>query len=120
MGRGAVSDSSTEMRYQNPRNLWEALALLSDLQHEQAQAVREGDRQRLSHLMRRRMGAWAYVRLCAERLAQRGEAPADFPHRLRECLRVSPGQEEWLQALRARAEVGERLCGLSEKSRLAA
>ncbi len=108
------------MRYQNPRNLWEAVALLADLQHERAQAMRENDRRRLAWLARRRLQAWGYVRLCAERLAQRGEAPDDFPDHLRRYLGVSPGDDDWWRACGACVEVGPTLPGSSRESRLAA
>lgn len=105
---------------QGPRNLWEAMALLADLQHEQALALRAKDLQALNRLVQRRRQAWAYVQLCAERLAQRKEAPADLPERLRRSLRVGGDQGEWRQALWARAEVGERRGEIPEESRLAA
>lgn len=108
------------MRYQSPRNLWEAVACLADLQHEQARAARKRDWQTLDGLARRRTRAWAYVRRCAEHLAERGEAPADLPDRLRQSLRISADQDQWVQAWRARAEVGERRSVRPQHNRLAA
>ena len=80
----------------HPRNLWEAVTMLSRVQEEQEIAARLGEASRGAELVHEQALAWAYLRGFAENLVARGEAPPGMVARLRAALKLEGPATEFL------------------------
>lgn len=107
----AVFSDKANLGSAGPGSLWEAVAMLSRVQEQQAVALREDDRAGLRRLLSEQAVAWAFVRGFAEQLVARGEAPLGMVERLRRALRIREERE---------AELREAYTRLDERMRLAA
>jgi hypothetical protein len=100
--------SKADLGAVGPGNLWEAVAMLSRVQEQQAVALREGDRMRLRRLLSEQAVAWAFVRGFAEQLVERGEAPQGMVERLRRALKIREERETELREAYGRLDERRR------------
>ena len=107
----AVFTDKAQLGAVGPGSLWEAVAMLSRVQEQQAIALREGDKPRIRRLLSEQAIAWAFVRGFAEQLIQRGEAPVGMVERLRRALKIREERE---------TELRDAYCRLDERLREAA
>jgi hypothetical protein len=102
-------ETKADLAAAGPTSLWEAVAMLSRVQEQQATALREGDQLRLRHLYSEQALAWAFVRGFAQQLIERGEAPPGMVERLRSALKIRERREVELRAASARLDENVRL-----------